>query len=103
MRKNGIRQKKEPEQILKEFKARQNNQFIAIAVALFAVLLCGVIYKRPDLFGEFSKSVLFSAQIVVIASFIVFTSFNWTCPSCGKYLGMDINKRGCKKCRARLQ
>ena len=103
MRKKSIPQKKLPEQILKEFKARQNNQFIAIAAALFAVLLCGVIYKRPDLFGEFSKSVLFGAQIVVIASFMVFTSYNWTCPSCGKYLGMDINKRICKKCRARMQ
>ena len=103
MRRNGIPQKKDPEQIIKEFHARQNRQFIAIAAALFAVLLCGVIYKRPDLFGEFSKSVLYGAQISVIASFMVFTSYNWTCPSCGKYMGADINKRACKKCRAKLQ
>ena len=103
MRKNGIPQKKDTDQIFKEFLARQNRQFIAIAAALFAVLLCGVIYKRPDLFGEFSKSALFGAQIVVIASFMVFTSYNWTCPSCGKYMGADINKSVCKKCGTRLR
>jgi len=103
MRKNRIKQIKSPEQITREFHARQNRQFIAIAASLFAVLLCGVIYKRPDLFGEFSKSVLYGAQITVIASFMVFTSYNWTCPSCGKYMGADINKRICKKCKARLR
>ena len=103
MRKNGIPQKKEPEQIAREFHERQSRQFIAIAAALFAVLLCGVVYKRPDLFGEFSKSALFSAQVFVIITFMVYTAFNWNCPSCGKYLGMDINKRYCKKCRTRLR
>jgi len=88
---------------MQEFRLRQSRQFIAIAITLFAILLCAVIYKRPDLFGEFSKSTLFGAQIVVIASYMVFTSVNWMCPSCGKYLGTDINKRICKKCGARLQ
>jgi len=96
-------QKKDPEKIMQEFRLRQSRQFIAIAITLFAILLCAVIYKRPDLFGEFSKSTLFGAQIVVIASYMVFTSVNWMCPSCGKYLGTDINKRICKKCGARLQ
>jgi membrane protein YdbS with pleckstrin-like domain len=96
-------QKKDPEKIMQEFRLRQSRQFIAIAITLFAILLCAVIYKRPDLFGEFSKSTLFGAQVVVIASYMVFTSVNWMCPSCGKYLGTDINKRICKKCGARLQ
>jgi len=96
-------QKKDPQQILQEFRARQNRQFIAIALSLFAVLSCGVIYKRPDLFGEFSKSMLFGAQAVVIVSFIVFTSYNWACPACAKYLGNDINRKGCKKCGVKLQ
>jgi hypothetical protein len=96
-------QKKDPEKIMQEFRQRQSRQFIAIAITLFAILSCAVIYKRPDLFGEFSKSKLFGAEVVVIASYMVFTSVNWICPSCGKYLGSDINRRTCKKCGARLQ
>jgi hypothetical protein len=96
-------QNKDPQQILQEFRARQSRQFIAIAATLFGVLLCAVIYKRPDLFGEYSKGALFGAQAIVIASYIGFTAYNWTCPSCGKHLGTDINRKICKKCRARLQ
>ena len=96
-------QKKDPEKIKQEFRQRQSRQIIAITITLFAVLLCAVIYKRPDIFGEFSKSTLFGAEIVIIASYMVFTSINWMCPSCGKYIGSDINKRICKKCGARLQ
>jgi len=96
-------QRKDPKQIIQEFRARQSRQFVAIAMALFTILLCAVIYKRSDLFGEFSKSTLFGAQVVIIASYMVFTSVNWICPSCGKYMGADINRRTCKKCGARLQ
>jgi len=88
---------------MQEFRVRQNHQFIAIAITLFGVLLCAVIYKRPDLFGEYSKGTLFGAQAVVIASYVVYTSYNWTCPSCGKHLGTDINRQICKKCGARLR
>ena len=88
---------------MQEFRKLQSRQFIAIAAALFSVLLCAVVYKRPDLFGEFSKGALFGTQAVIVGSYIGFTSQNWRCPSCGKYLGTDINRRICKKCGARLQ
>jgi hypothetical protein len=96
-------QKKDPQQIMQEFRVRQNHQFIAIAITLFIVLLCAVIYKRPDLFGEYSKSTLFGAQAIVIVSYIVYTFYNWICPSCGKHLGTDINRQICKKCGAKLR
>jgi ribosomal protein S27AE len=96
-------QKKDDKQIKQEFHTRQNRQFIAIAAALFCVLLCAVVYKRPDIFGTFSKGTLFGAQALIIASYIGFTSQNWKCPSCGKRLGNDINRQVCKKCGSRLQ
>jgi len=95
--------KKDAQQILREFTARQSRQLIAIAVTMFLVLLFAVLYKRPELFAEFSKSTLFGAQSLVIAAFIGFTSYNWSCPSCGKYLGNDIFRRACKKCGARFR
>ena len=96
-------EKKDRNRIVQDFRALQSRQFIAIAAALFLVLLAGVIHRRPDLFGEFSKSTLFGAQVAVIAAFIGFTGFNWRCPSCTKYLGNDINRHICKKCGARLR
>jgi ribosomal protein S27AE len=96
-------QKKDPQQIMQEFRVRQNHQFIAIAMALFSVLSCAVIYKRPDLFGEYSKGTLFGAQAVIIVSYMVYTFYNWICPSCGKHLATDINRQICKKCGARLR
>lgn len=96
-------EKKDRNRTMQDFRLRQNRQFIAIAAALFLVLLSAVIYRRPDLFGEFSKSTLFGAQVAIIAAFIGFTGFNWRCPSCTRYLGNDINRRICKKCGARLR
>ena len=95
-------EKKDRNRTMRDFRLRQNRQFIAIAAALFLVLLSAVIYRRPDLFGEFPKSTLFGAQVAIIAAFVGFTSFNWRCPSCTKYLGNDITRRICKKCGARL-
>jgi uncharacterized membrane protein YkvI len=96
-------QKKNYEQIKQEFHQRQTRQIIAIAIALFVVMLCAVMYKRPGVLGEYSKASLFAVQIVTIASFMVYTSYNWRCPVCGKSLGTDINKRSCKKCKTRLR
>jgi len=96
-------QKKDHEQIKQEFHQLQTHQIIGIAITMFVVMLCAVLYKRPGVLGEYSMSSLVAVQIVSIASFIVFTSYNWRCPACGKFLGADINKRGCNKCKTRLR
>ncbi|MGE5172888.1 MAG: hypothetical protein ACM3MD_03570 [Betaproteobacteria bacterium] len=62
--------------IMREFEALQTRQIIAIAITLFLVLLSAVLYKRPGLFGDFSKGTLFGAQIASIAAFIGFTAVN---------------------------
>ena len=99
------RQSNEPnnrDRIRWEFRTRQTRQIIAVASALFLIVLSAVVYKRPDIFGEYSKGSLFGAQAVIIAAFIGFAYVNWRCPSCSKYLGSDIHKRVCKKCGAVL-
>jgi len=95
-------QKKDDKQIQHQFHVRQNRQIIAIAIALFLVLLSAVLYKRPLFFGELSKGKLYGMQIAAIAAFLGFTVVNWKCPSCDKSLGSNINKRVCGKCGARL-
>jgi len=96
-------QRYDDKQITRDFWMRQGRQLVAIAVALFLVLLMAVAHKRHDLFGEYSRTTLAAAQLAVIAAFIGFTAYNWRCPSCKKYLGRDINKRVCRHCKARLR
>jgi heme A synthase len=91
------------ERIMLEFRLRQARQFFAIAAALLVLLFLTLIYKRPDIFGEFSKNSIFSLQAIVVSAFLGFTAVNWRCPLCNKYLGPDINRRICRKCRTRLR
>jgi rRNA maturation endonuclease Nob1 len=33
---------------------------------------------------------------------LIFSLFNWRCPSCNKYLGKAINAKFCAKCGVQL-
>jgi ribosomal protein S27AE len=96
-------QKRDDNKIRQEYRARQNRQIVAIAAAMFVVLLSAVLYKRPDLLGAISGRTLFGLQVVSIASFVVFTAYNWRCPSCDKHLGSNVHRQRCGKCGTRLQ
>jgi hypothetical protein len=96
-------QKKENNQIMRDFRLRMNRQLLAMALTMFLLLFLVLVYKRADIFGEFSKNGIFTSQIILIGVFIGFSVINWRCPSCNKYLGGDINRRICKKCGIRLQ
>jgi len=96
-------QKRDNNQIMQDFRLRLNRQLLAMALTLFLLLFLVLIYKRTDIFGEFSKNNIIGLQIILIGVFIGFSAINWRCPSCNKYLGGDINKRICKKCGIRLQ
>jgi hypothetical protein len=95
--------KRDHNQIVENFRLRQGRQLLAIAVALLLIVLLAMIHHRSDLFGDLSKNTIFAMQAMVIAAFIGFSSANWRCPSCKKYLGSDIYKRGCRKCGTRFQ
>jgi hypothetical protein len=96
-------QKRGNKQIMLDFKLRQSRQSLAIGVTLLLLLFLALLYKRPDLFGQFSKDIIVTTQILLIAAFIGFSAFNWRCPSCKKYLGNNIIRRICKHCGTRLQ
>ena len=95
--------KRDDNEIMREYRSRQSRQAIAIAVALFLVILGAVLYKRPDWIGEVSRSAIFGLQAITIAGFLGFTVANWRCPACGKHLGSDIYRTRCNKCGVRLQ
>ena len=88
---------------MQEFGVRRRRQLLAIGVALSLVLFLAILHKHPTALGAFSKDAIFGAQVIIIAAFIGFSSFNWRCPSCNKFLGSDIGMRICRKCGSRLQ
>jgi uncharacterized membrane protein YkgB len=94
--------KRDDRDIQREYRARQTRQIIAVTAAIFIVLLVAILYKRPDLLGAFSGRTLFGMQVTTIASFLVYTAYNWRCPSCDKHLGGNIHRQRCGKCGARL-
>ena len=90
------------EQIRAEFTKRQGRQNVAIAAAGLLIVCFAVLYARPGWLGPNSRGTIFSAQLVVIAAFVGFTWQNWRCPACNRHLGGDLDRRVCRKCRARL-
>jgi hypothetical protein len=95
--------KNSSDEIKKEFTLRQTRQIIAMAAALFLVLLMAVLHRRPDLIGRLSKDTLSALQLLLILAFISYSAYNWRCPSCNKFLGGDIHRIDCKKCGIRLR
>ena len=89
--------------IMENFRMRQNRQYLALAIALLLLVFSVLLYRRSDIFGEISKQTIFTAQIIIIAAFIVFSIVNWRCPACNRYLGADIYREICKKCGTRLR
>lgn len=96
-------QERDHNQIMQDFRLRRGRQFIAIAAALLLIIFFALIYNRSDLFGHVSKNTITAMELLVIAAFIGFSSANWRCPSCNRYLGQDITRNICKKCGARLR
>ncbi len=95
--------KKDEQKIVRDYSIKRKRQIIAVAVAIILLLLLAFVYKRPDIFGQLSKKNVLIGQLLVILAFINFSAYNWTCPSCKKYLGNDLNRIVCKKCGARLR
>jgi hypothetical protein len=103
-RRTDVASQKREEEVLKEFERRRSRQLTAIVLALF--LLFSLLWKigHPGiLLGELSRSAATVLEVILIAAFVLFSAFNWRCPACGRYLGPNINPRGCRNCRARLR
>jgi hypothetical protein len=92
------------QEIMREFRLRRKRQFYAILATIF--LLITAAWKQSHtglLLGRLSGSTVFWVELVLIGSFVIFSLLNWRCPACRKYLGRDINLRGCRKCGTKLR
>jgi len=98
-----VMQERDSKKIMRDFRLRLSRQFLAIATTLVLLLFLALLHKHPDLLGNFTKNTIFAAQIVLIATFVGFSAFNWRCPLCKKYLGKDISRSICRHCGTRLR
>ena len=98
-----MKQKKDNKQILQDFRVCLNLQYLAISITLFLLILLVLLYRRPDIFGDFSKNAIVLTQILLVGAFVAFSAHNWRCPSCKKYLGSNIHRTACRHCGARLR
>lgn len=74
---------------------------IAVTIALMVITLWK--QDHPGLFlGQLSGSAVLWIEISLMVLFVIFSAFNWQCPSCNSYLGHSINRSGCRKCGSRF-
>ncbi len=85
------------------FLARRLRQLIAITATACALVLLGAASKYPALFGEVSRRSVSILLVAIILVFINFSSYNWRCPACNRYLGRDIAQVRCRKCGTELR
>jgi hypothetical protein len=100
---NILKNKKDNKQIIQAFRVCLNRQYLAISITLFLLIFFVLLYQRPDLFGEFSKSSIILMQLLLVGAFFAFSALNWRCPSCKKYLGPNIHRTVCRHCGIRLR
>jgi predicted RNA-binding Zn-ribbon protein involved in translation (DUF1610 family) len=93
----------EQQSVKEQFAGCKRRQLRATILALFLVLFIALVYKRPDLFGDYLKASLFAGECLAVAAYIGFTAANWRCPSCGGYLGVDFLIARCRRCGERLR
>jgi len=98
-----LESKKFNEKIISEFKKRRTRQIIAIIPAIIAFLgLVSVEDNPAGIFG-IQPNTIIGISIALILSVLIFSWFNWRCPSCNKYLGKAWNQKFCSKCGTQLK
>jgi uncharacterized membrane protein YkvI len=89
----------EEKHIQKEFARKKMIQYIAYGLAMVVIVLVAVGKS-----GQAVSSSLYAWVLVGIAiAAILFSLYNWRCPSCKKYLGRRMGIKVCPECKAKLQ
>lgn len=91
-------------EVKKQFKTRKIRQ---ILVAVLVIPIIGILFyvrENPtiELFGlNYDQIGKFS--LIIIGIVLVFSYYNWRCPSCKKYIGKKINPNHCDNCGVELR
>ena len=91
-------------ELRQEFARRRTRQWLIVLpvfIAILAIRAAGDT-KNPTVYGMPTSAVIAIGFAMVIGA-IVFSLWNWRCPSCSKYLGRGINPSFCAKCGFKLK
>lgn len=90
-------------EIIAAFKKKRTRQIMAVAPIILAFTgLLSVEGNRTGLFG-LPPYIVLGISLALIIAILIFSLFNWTCPSCNKYLGKAFNPQFCSKCGTQLR
>jgi len=99
-----MEQQERNQEVIDSFKKRKTRQLIA-SVPLIAAIIPLVMMEdsaEQALFG-IPIAILLPICITVFIAGLIFSIFNWRCPSCSGYLGKAFSPKFCTKCGAQLQ
>ena len=92
------------DKIIAEFGRRKRLQLIISIPIFIIIILFIIIHDKPDFTALGIPFIeLLYIFMAVISAAIIFSIYNWRCPSCGKYLGKGIDPKFCPKCGVKLQ
>lgn len=95
----------DPEQaahVRERYAAKRKAQLLLIVPVLAMVPLLILAKERQEILGIPSGLVRPVAFAVVVAG-VLFSLYNWRCPSCGRYLGRSLAHRFCPSCGVPLR
>ena len=88
---------------VQDFKRRKVRQWIVAVPLVFVMFFFFWLKENPEAsIGGFSSATLAKLGLGLIFSALIFSYWNWRCPSCDKYLGKVINPKFCLHCGSQL-
>ena len=89
-------------EIIEEFKKKRIRQIMAVGPIILAFIALLSVEGNPTAIFGLPPNTVLTISFALIISVLIFSLFNWRCPSCNKYLGKAINPKFCAKCGVQL-
>jgi len=90
-------------EIIEEFKRKRTRQIMAVGPIILAFIALLSVESNPTGIFGLPPNIVFGISFVLIISVLIFSLFNWRCPSCNQYLGKAMNPKFCSKCGIQLR
>ena len=90
----------EAKHVMSEFSRKRKLQYFFSGVTV--VLIIAAALARSRSVPSLSTAYVW-IMLVIAVGLIVFSFFNWRCPSCKKYMGRGYNIKNCPLCGVKLR
>ena len=90
-------------EIIEEFKKKRTRQIMAVGPIILAFIALLSVESNPTGIFGLPPNIVLGLSFALIISVLIFSLFNWRCPSCNKYLGQAMNPKFCSRCGIQLR